>query len=67
MDYLKLFPKYQEQKQIAYRITLIESKLTIIQQKKEQLQELFKTLLHQLMTAKIRVDELDLTVLEEII
>ncbi len=56
-------PAYNQQVEIASQINLIESKLNIANQKKQQLQDLFRTLLHQLMTAKIRVDDLNLSVL----
>ncbi|WP_017294846.1 restriction endonuclease subunit S [Geminocystis herdmanii] len=56
-------PKKMEQIEIAKVLDLTQEKIDFILMKKEQLQELFKILLHQLMTAKIRVDELDLSVL----
>jgi type I restriction enzyme S subunit len=56
-------PDYYEQLEIANQLNLIESKLSIINGEKQQLQDLFRTLLHQLMTAQIRVDDLNLSAL----
>ncbi len=57
-------PLEKEQKEIAKIFQTFEQETNLLMIKKSQLQELFKTLLHQLMTAQIRVDELDLSVLE---
>ena len=54
------YPDVQQQIQIARYIFLFENKILIYQQIKEKFNELFQTLLHQLMTAKIRVSELNL-------
>jgi len=53
-------PTYDEQHEIADTIGTVESKLLLLEQKRGLLEELFRTLLHQLMTAQIRVNELDL-------
>ena len=52
-----------EQKKIAFRLGLLDKKLDVIYGRKKILSELFQTLLHQLMTAQIRVDDLDLSAL----
>ena len=53
-------PDHSEQKEIAETLELIDMKITGIEKKKEVLSDLFRTLLHQLMTAEIRVNDLDL-------
>ncbi|MGH8719865.1 MAG: restriction endonuclease subunit S, partial [Burkholderiales bacterium] len=50
----------EEQKEIARTISHVDSKQRCYQQKKEALADLFRTLLHQLMTAQIRVHDIDL-------
>jgi type I restriction enzyme, S subunit len=56
-----LFPKpnVNEQKKIASQIFLLERKVQNHQKKKQTLSALFKSLLHELMTGKRRVHELD--------
>lgn len=49
-----------EQREIAAAISSVDSKMTCHQRKYATLSELFRTLLHQLMTAQIRVNDLDL-------
>lgn len=58
-------PNLNEQKDIIFLLDEFDIKINIIVLKKQQLQDLFSTLLHQLMTAQIRVDELDLSALEK--
>ena len=53
-------PDCSEQKEIAETLELIDMKITGIEKKKRAFSELFRTLLHQLMTAEIRVNDLDL-------
>jgi len=53
-------PKLQEQEQIADILDKVERKTRHGEGKKASLQALFRTLLHQLMTAEIRVNDLDL-------
>jgi len=53
-------PSIEEQETIAAAIDAAEEKTTLHGRKREQLQDLFHTLLHELMTAKTRVHELDL-------
>jgi type I restriction enzyme S subunit len=49
-----------EQREIAAAISCVDSKLRCHQRKYASLTDLFRTLLHQLMTAQIRVHDLDL-------
>ena len=53
-------PSFDEQSEIANILLNIDSKIQLHRQKKEKLEVLLRTLLHQLMTAQIRVDKLDL-------
>ncbi len=52
-------PSIDEQKAIASAIDTTEGKTTLHTRKRDQLQDLFRTLLHELMTAKTRVHELN--------
>jgi len=47
------------QREIAEILRTIDSRLTLIESRKRLLNDLFRTLLHQLMTAQIRVHDLD--------
>jgi len=58
------FPKPDEQAQIVEALGTLNAKLTLHQSKHTALTALFRTLLHQLMTALIRVHDLDLSELE---
>ena len=53
-------PERKEQEAIAGYLGILDQKLENAGQKTAQLQDLFRTLLHELMTAKTRVHELDL-------
>jgi type I restriction enzyme S subunit len=57
-------PSLDEQKEIILQLDLVEQKLTIEETKRRTLDDLFRTLLHQLMTAHIRVDQIELSELE---
>lgn len=57
-------PEPDEQSEITETAFLINQKLFNHVEKRQQLIDLFRTLLHQLMTAQIRVNDLDLTELE---
>jgi type I restriction enzyme, S subunit len=50
-------PEYEEARDIGRTLALADEKIGILQQKKQVFEELFRTLLHQLMTAQIRVNE----------
>ena len=54
------FPPKDEQREIAHILKTIDRKIDIHESKKRSLQDLFKTLLHKLMTAQIRVNDLDI-------
>jgi len=57
---LKLgLPSKSEREIIAQTLNLFEDKLTSLQKKKQTLSDLFKTLLHELMTGQRRVNELE--------
>ncbi len=58
------FPKLEFQTKIANCLDATEQKMAIHQRKLAALTALFRTLLHQLMTAQIRVHALDLPELE---
>ena len=55
---------FAEQKEIAEHLGMLDQKVMNHSRKKDSLQALFRTLLHELMTAKIRVHELKLPELE---
>ncbi len=54
------YPSIEEQKEIADCLEMLEKKLQLITEKKNLLEELFRTLLHQLMTGQIRVNEIEI-------
>ncbi|MBE0461746.1 MAG: restriction endonuclease subunit S, partial [Candidatus Aminicenantes bacterium] len=54
------FPPLPIQQKIASILSLIDSKIQAEENKKKALEELFKTLLSNLMTGKIRVNNLEL-------
>ncbi len=54
------FPKYDEQHEIAETVGVVESSISLHEGKKNVLEELFRTLLHQLMTGQIRVNDVNL-------
>ncbi len=53
-------PSIEEQRQILYILQTVDRKIEIAKKKKEALQDLFKTMLHKLMTAQIRVKDLEI-------
>ncbi len=53
-------PPMEQQDEIVAHLELIDSKHNLATSKRNTLQNLFRTLLHELMTAKTRVHELDL-------
>ncbi len=55
-------PPLSEQKKIASILSAIDQKIEAEEDKKKALEDLFKTLLHNLMTAKIRVNNLEVGV-----
>lgn len=54
------WPKVDEQKEIAHILQTIDRKISLHERKRATLQDLFQTMLHQLMTAQIRVDKLNI-------
>lgn len=57
-------PPVDEQREIAAILQTIDRKISVHERKRATLQELFKTLLHQLMSGQIRVHNLDIDVSE---
>ncbi len=57
-------PSLEEQDEIDSALATIQRKIFLITARKQSLTALFRTLLHQLMTARIRVHDLDLPELE---
>jgi type I restriction enzyme S subunit len=57
-------PSKQEQRDIANALQTVDRKIDTHESKKHSLQELFKTMLHKLMTAQIRVNDLDIDTTE---
>jgi type I restriction enzyme S subunit len=57
--FLVPLPHLDEQAQIVEHSKVLDRKLDVARQKQAALQDLFNTLLHELMTAKIRVHELE--------
>lgn len=58
-------PSREEQDDLANAFETLDTRLNQIRAKRGQLQDLFRTLLHELMTAKIRVQELEINGLNE--
>ncbi len=61
---IPLPPTRIEQQEIADVLDAIDQKIDLHKQKKEALEELFRTLLHKLMTGEVQVSDLDLSALE---
>jgi type I restriction enzyme S subunit len=59
-------PSLEEQAEIIQSLDTLNAKRICHQQRRDLLQDLFRTLLHQLMTAQIRVDKVDLSELKAI-
>lgn len=55
-----LIPPKDEQQEIARILKALDRKIALHERKRATLQELFQTLLHQLMTARVRVHDLDI-------
>ena len=58
-------PSIDEQHEIVEILNAIDRKIELHQKKRAVLDDLFKTLLHKLMTGDVRIDNLDLSVLSE--
>jgi type I restriction enzyme S subunit len=53
-------PPYDEQSQITNVLLSLDAKTRLHRQQQEKLEELFRTLLHQLMKGQVRVNDLDI-------
>jgi len=53
-------PTNEEQISVAHTLEAIDRKITITQSRKSKLEELFRTLLHQLMTVQVRVNYMEI-------
>ncbi|MGC9101337.1 MAG: restriction endonuclease subunit S, partial [Caldisericum sp.] len=53
-------PPLEEQKQIAHILSTIDKKIEVEQKRKEILKELFKTMLHKLMSGEIRLKDVEI-------
>lgn len=62
-DLLIVKPPLEEQRKIAAILDAIDRKIDLHKQKRAVLEDLFKSLLHKLMTGEISVSELDLSAL----
>jgi type I restriction enzyme S subunit len=61
VDALSVFlPSKDEQEEIASILDIVDAKIALLKQKRDVQEELFRTLLHQLMTGQTRVNEIDL-------
>ena len=56
-----VIPSFDEQREIVAILEAIDRKIDLHRKKRAVLDDLFKTLLHKLMTGEIRVEELDLS------
>lgn len=54
-------PSLPEQQEIAHTLMSVDKKIKVEENRKTALQALFKTMLHQLITGKVRVKELEVT------
>jgi hypothetical protein len=58
---LALFlPSKEEQEEIAVMLDIVDTKVDFLKQEQDVQEELFRTLLHQLMTGQTRVNDIDL-------
>ena len=55
-----LLPPLEEQKQIAHILSVVDEKIEVEQKRKQVLKELFKTMLHKLMSGGIRLKEVEI-------
>ncbi len=52
-------PPLEEQKQTAHILSVVDKKIEVEQKRKQSLKELFKTMLHKLMSGEIRLKEVE--------
>ena len=62
---LLMIPDMAEQRQIAICFRTLDAKLEVHRRKQSALSGLFRTLLHNLMTAQVRVHDLNLFAVDE--
>jgi type I restriction enzyme, S subunit len=60
-------PPLEEQQEIAHQLSVVSGKIAAEENRKRTLEVLFKTLLHNLMTAKVMVTDLDLSKAGELV
>jgi type I restriction enzyme, S subunit len=60
-------PPLEEQQDIVDILTAVDCKIAVEGSRKASLEMLFKTLLHNLMTGKVRVPDVDLAEIEEVV
>jgi type I restriction enzyme S subunit len=60
-------PTLEEQQEIAHHLSVVNSKIAAEENRKRTLEVLFKTLLHNLMTGKVRVGDLNLYEVGELV
>ncbi|GBF36891.1 restriction endonuclease subunit S [Methanofervidicoccus abyssi] len=53
-------PPLEEQKQIAHILSVVDKKIEVEKKRKQVLKELFKTMLHKLMSGEIRLKEVEI-------
>jgi type I restriction enzyme, S subunit len=53
-------PTLDEQNEIVQLLQAVDAKFEVTERKRQSITDLFRTLLHQLMTAQIQVNDLDL-------
>ena len=58
-SFLLPLPPLEEQKQIAHILSTVDRKIEVEQKRKQVLKELFKTMLHKLMSREIRLKEVE--------
>lgn len=66
LDGLVPLPPLNEQQEISRMLKTLDDKVAAEESRKQSLGILFETLLHNLMTGKVRVNDLDLSAVEEI-
>ena len=59
-SFLISLPPLEEQKQIAHILSTVDKKIEVEQKRKQVLKELFKTMLHKLMSGEIRLKEVEI-------
>jgi type I restriction enzyme, S subunit len=64
---LVAYPKLAEQQEIGRILRVVDDKAQVHERKRDSINDLFRTLLHQLMTAQIRVHDLEFPISESAI